>query len=91
MSGTANKGRNEIYVMKSSGGFSSPEAKAERLARGRSDSLLLPKMDADDTAVGMNTAFRQVVGELGWTLGIMGIVFFASFGLVAFGIKSMPM
>lgn len=91
LAGTANKGRNEAYVMKHSGGSSSPEAKAERLARGRSDSLLLPKLDADDTAIGMNTAFRQVVGELGWTLGMMGIVFFASFGLVAFGIKSMPM
>jgi hypothetical protein len=91
LAGTSNKGRNEAYVMKHSGGFSSPEAKAERLARGRSDSLLLPKLDADDTVVGMNTAFRQVVGELGWTLGMMGIVFFASFGLVAFGIKSMPM
>lgn len=91
LAGTSNKGQTEAYVMKHSGGFSSPEAKAERLARGRSDSLLLPKLDADDTAVGMNTAFRQVVGELGWTLGMMGIVFFASFGLVAFGIKSMPM
>ena len=91
LAGTSSKGRGEAFVMKHSGGFSSPEAKAERLARGRSDSLLLPKSDGEDATVGMNTAFKQVVGELGWTLGMMGIVFFASFGVVAFGIKSMPM
>lgn len=77
--------------MKRSRGFSSPEAKAERLARGRSDSLLLPKAEGEEATVGMNTAFKQVVGELGWTLGMMGVVFLASFGVVAFGIKSLPM
>lgn len=91
LAGTTDKGRGEAYVMKRSRGFSSPEAKAERLARGRSDSLLLPKAEGEEATVGMNTAFKQVVGELGWTLGMMGVVFLASFGVVAFGIKSLPM
>ena len=95
LSGNAvDRPRAEVYGMKravSGAGFSSPEAKAERLARGRSDSLLLPKADGDETTVGMNKALRQVAGELGWTLGLIIIVFLSSFGVVAFGIKSMPM
>jgi hypothetical protein len=95
LSGNAmDRPRGEIYGMKrsvSGAGFSSPEAKAERLARGRSDSLLLPKLEGDEPTVGMNTALRQVAGELGWTLVLIIIVFLSSFGVVAFGIKSMPM
>lgn len=71
----------------------SPEAKAHRQGRGRSGTLSRPSVAVDmpQETVKMDVALKQVVGELGWTLGMLGVVFVVSLGIVAASLVSLPM
>lgn len=71
----------------------SPEAKAHREGRGRSGTLSSTSgpFDMPHETVKMNVALKQVVGELGWTLGMLGVVFVVSLGIVAASLVSLPM
>lgn len=71
----------------------SPEAKAHREGRGRSGTLTRTSgaVDTSQETVTMDVALKQVVGELGWTLGTLGVVFLVSLGIVAASLVSLPM
>lgn len=71
----------------------SPEAKAHREGRGRSGTLTRPSgpLDIPHATVKMDVALKQVVGELSWTLGTLGLVFVISLGIVAASLVSLPM
>lgn len=74
-------------------GMASPEAKAHRQGRARSGTLTRRSNAADipQETVKMDVALKQVVSELGWTLGTLGVVFVVSLGLVAASLVSLPM
>lgn len=74
-------------------GMASPEAKAHREGRARSGTLTRRPgaVDGSQEAVKMDVALKQVVGELSWTLGTLGIVFVVSLGVVAASLVSLPM
>jgi hypothetical protein len=74
-------------------GMASPEAKAHRQGRARSGTLTRRPnaVDMPQETVKMDVALKQVVGELGWTLGTLGVVFVVSLGVVAASLVSLPM
>ncbi|KAJ9105450.1 hypothetical protein QFC21_001821 [Naganishia friedmannii] len=70
----------------------SPDAKAYRQGRPRGATLSNGSAGADlspDT-VKRNVAIKQVASEMGWTLGILGLVFVTSLGIVAAALVSLP-
>lgn len=71
----------------------SPDAKAHREGRGRSGTLTRSSQphSVPHETVKMEVALKQVVGELGWTLGTLGLVFVVSLGIVAASLVSLPM
>ncbi|GHJ84461.1 hypothetical protein NliqN6_0863 [Naganishia liquefaciens] len=73
-------------------GMASPEAKAFRQGRTRSGTLTRRSGAADtqQDTVKMDVALKQVVGELSWTLGTLGLVFVVSLGVVAASLVSLP-
>jgi hypothetical protein len=71
----------------------SPDVKAYRQGRPRGATLSNGSGGVDlspDTAK-RNVAIKQVASEMGWTLGILGLVFVISLGIVAAALVSLPM
>ena len=71
----------------------SPDVKAYRQGRPRGATLSNGSGGVDlspDTSK-RNVAIKQVASEMGWTLGILGLVFVISLGIVAAALVSLPM
>lgn len=71
----------------------SPDAKAYRQGRPRGATLSNGSggVDLSPDTVKRNVAIKQVASEMGWTLGILGLVFVISLGIVAAALVSLPM
>ncbi|KAJ9120697.1 hypothetical protein QFC22_002628 [Naganishia vaughanmartiniae] len=70
----------------------SPDAKAYRQGRPRGATLSTGSagVDISPETAKRNVAIKQVASEMGWTLGILGLVFVISLGIVAAAVVSLP-